>query len=199
MLTPERFRILYPQFSEVSDDNITRYIGEFRILAGTWTRESVIIEEALSEICEGLYTAHMLTTDLSFPLTKDNIEQGLSRGKYVSREHTPDFTVDYAAYNSAEDFKNSTETNTKERELNLMYLKKVTEKYYEYFDIPVEIPRVIGSFCEQFKLTMYGQRLLYNLSLIENFLMETLKNKLETEISEKIKEMRGNTPLALVV
>jgi isocitrate dehydrogenase kinase/phosphatase len=125
MLTPERFRIFYPQFSEVSDERIMRYIKEFVTLLGTQTREYVIIEEELSEICEGLYTAHMLTEDMSFPITKENIEQGLSRGKYISREHTPEFTVDYTSYNSADDFKVSAEINTKERETSLIYLKKV--------------------------------------------------------------------------
>ena len=197
MLTPDRFRILYPQFSEVSDDNITRYVEEFLILSGTWCAGSIIIEEALSEICEGLYAAHMLTTDLSFPITKENTEQGLSRGKYVSREHTPDFTVDYAAYNSAEDFKISESANAKEKETGLLYLKKAIDKYYEYFDIFVGIPYVTVPYCEQFKQTMYGQRLLYNLSLIENFIRETLRKKLQEEIDEKIRNIKAKTPLAI--
>jgi hypothetical protein len=197
-VNPEQFKVIYPQFSEVSDDVIERNMNDFRVLATTWMTGELVVDEGLFERCEGLYTAHTLTVDLSFPIGKDNIEQGLARGKFVAQEQTPDFTVSYGSYNSADDFKTAVLRNEKEKELSLIYLQKAIEKYYKYFDIFVEIPIVTGAYCEHFKETMYGQRLLYAMSLIENFIWQYLKKKLETEVSARIKEI-SSAPLALLV
>jgi hypothetical protein len=197
MLTPKDFKICYPQFEDISEDVINRHFIDFLALMTIWIPNLIAIDEVIVDSCKGLYTAHILTVDYSFPISKDNINQGLSGGKYISEEQTPDFTVKYDRYNGADDFKSS--TDPKEKQLSLRYLQNIIDKYYEYFNILIEIPRLTGPFFVQFQHTIYGERLLYNLSLLENYIWETMKKRLQTEISDRIEELRRKSPLAVLV
>jgi hypothetical protein len=199
MMTPDRFKQIYPQFAEVADEKIERCLGDFYAMEKMWVPEPFVIDEDLTDSCAGLYGAHKLTLELSFPITKDNIDQALTRGKIIKDEKAPDFTVSYESYNGGDDYKVAALHNSKEREASLLYLREITKKYFDFFDIQIAIPCLTGPYFVQFLHTMYGEQLLYNLSLIENFIWEQMKKNLQAEISEKIRDLRDRTPAAVLV
>lgn len=143
-MTPEEFKNIYPQFSGIGDDIITRHFNDFEVLYFQ------IDFGNKQDMGIGLYTAHFLTLESN--VDKDNILEALNKGTFVDSEKTPEFQVHYAvpaSFGKSENFE-----IIKQTLVNDPYSKVYGINFLYAFE------------SDLFKLTMYGVKLIYLLWMI---------------------------------